>query len=124
MMLVSLQAASDHLRRDTTADDEDLELKVHAASSAVLNYLKSASPYEPKRDSSGKVIRNSNGDIVPQTDSSGMPIVAYEVRAAVLLMVGYLYKNRDENADGAFEQGYLPKPVTALLYPLRVPAVA
>jgi hypothetical protein len=32
MRLVTLQQASDHLRRDTTDDNADLELKVEAAS--------------------------------------------------------------------------------------------
>jgi len=115
MMLVTLQEASDHLRRDTDADDDDLTLKIHAASGAVLNYLKSASPYEI----------DSNGD--PVEDSSG-PVVRFEVKAAVLLMLGELYKNREAEQAGEvptqWGYGYLPRPVVALLYPLRDPALA
>ena len=40
VMLVRLQEASDHLRRDTTDDDNDLTLKIKAASAAIINYLK------------------------------------------------------------------------------------
>lgn len=116
MMLVTLQEASDHLRRDTSDDDADLELKIHAASGAVRRYLKSASPYEI--DSSGN----------PVTDSSGEPVVLFEVRAAVLLMLGELYKSREGEQGGEIPTqwgyGYLPRPVVALLYPLRDPALA
>jgi len=111
VMLVSLQKASDHLRRDTSDDDNDLILKIHAASAAVINYLKDGATF---LDSAGEIEVDTNGDAVN---------VPFEVQAATLLMIGFLYKDRDENADGAYEMGYLPRPVMALLYPLRVPAV-
>lgn len=107
MMLITLEEAKRHLRVDDESDDSDIELKTHAASGAVRNYLKSAA--DAYFDADGAVI----ADVVP-----------FEVKAATMLMLGYLYKDRDENADGAFDQGYLPKPVTALLYPLRDPAFA
>lgn len=121
MMLVTLDQASAHLRRDTAADDGDLTLKIHAASGAVLNYLKRGSPYVPNLDSAGDPVLDSAGDPVPALDSAGDPLVLFEVQAAVLLMVGYLYRLRDANDEDAFDRGYLPKPVTALLYPLRDP---
>ncbi|UJF37673.1 phage gp6-like head-tail connector protein [Pseudomonas aeruginosa] len=128
MMLVTLQEASDHLRRDTDYDDADLTLKIHAASAAVMNYLKRDSlAYEPERDSSGEVVRDSNGWPVPMLDSSGNPAVRFEVKAAVLLMLGELYKNREGEQGGEIPTqwgfGYLPRPVVALLYPLRDPAL-
>ncbi|MNW21504.1 hypothetical protein D3C71_2224620 [compost metagenome] len=55
-------------------------------------------------------------------DSNDDKVVKYEVQAATLLQLGFLYKDRDENADGAYDMGYLPKPVMALLYSLRDPA--
>lgn len=113
MMLVSITTAKSHLRVDTFDEDNDITLKIHAASAAVLNYLKSGA----------NKFLDSNGEV--EIDSSGEPVgVPYEVEAATLLMLGYLYKDRDENAEGAYEQGFLPKPVTALLYPLRDPAFA
>lgn len=113
MMLVTLEQARQHLRSDSVDDDLDLTEKIMGASNAVLNYLKSGA--DAFLDSSGEVI----------TDSSGDPVgVPYAVRAATLLMVGYLYRYRDENESGEFERGYLPAPVTALLYPLRDPALA
>ena len=122
MMYVTLARAKQHLNMDHDQDDNLIEVYVQAASGAVKNYLKSASPYDVERDSNDDPILDSSGDPIYVTDSSGDKLVSYPVQAAVLLMVGFLYKDRDENPDQAFQQGYLPKPVTALLYPLRDPA--
>jgi hypothetical protein len=115
MMLVSLAKAKLHLRVDHDDDDSDIELKLMAASGAVVNYLKSGATF---LDSSGEV----------ETDSSGDPVgVPYQVQAATLLLLGDFYKNREsiteDAVDGQFGYGYLPKYVTALLYPLRDPAL-
>jgi hypothetical protein len=123
MMYVTLDRAKQHLNMDHDLDDTLIEVYVQAASGAVKNYLKSASPYEVERDSNDDPILDSSGDPVYVVDSSGDKLVSYPVQAAVLLMVGFLYKDRDENPDSAFERGYLPRPVTALLYPLRDPAL-
>lgn len=118
MKFITLQQASDHLRRDTTADDADLTLKIEAAEAAVTSYLKSASPYLPALDENGDPALDENGDPTYTTE------VRYQVQAATLLLVGILYRLRDENKDGDFQQGYLPMPVTALLYSLRDPALS
>lgn len=123
-MLVTLQEARDHLRSDTDADDADLTLKIQAASGAVLNYLKGYSPWQTEYDSNLGQKLDSNQNPIPLVDSAGQLVLRWEVKAATLLMVGYLYKDRDENTDGAYEMGFLPKPVTALLYALRDPALA
>lgn len=112
VMFVTLQQASDHLRRDTTADNADLTAKIMAASQAVLNYIEQAG------DSWG----DSNGD--PIEDSNGIALnVPYPIQIATLLMTGYLYRERDgsleyQNPIAGF---YLPVGVTALLYPYRTP---
>lgn len=124
MMYVTLARAKQHLNMDHDEDDNLIEVYVQAASGAVKNYLKSASPYEVERDSNDDPILDSSGDPVYVEDSAGDKLVSYPVQAAVLLTVGFLYKDRDENPDSAFDRGYLPKPVTALLYPLRKPALA
>jgi hypothetical protein len=123
MMYVTLARAKQHLNMDHDQDDTLIEAYIGAASEAVKNYLKSASPYEVERDSNDDPILDSAEDPVYVVDSSGDKVVKYSVIAATLLMVGFLYKDRDENPDEAFQQGYLPKPVTALLYPLRDPAL-
>ena len=121
-MYVTLDRAKEHLNMDHSSDDNLITVYIQAASGAVKNYLKSASPYEVERDSNDDPILDSSGDPVYVEDSNGDKIVKYEVQAATLLQLGFLYKDRDENADGAYDMGYLPKPVTALLYPLRMPA--
>lgn len=124
MMYVTLERGKQHLNMDHDLDDVLITAYIGAASGAVKNYLKSASPYEVERDSNDDPILDSAEDPIYVFDSSGDKVVKYEVQAAVLLMLGFLYKDRDENPDSAFDRGYLPKPVTALLYPLRDPALA
>lgn len=115
VMLVTLDEASFHLRRDTSDDDADLTLKIKAASGAVMNYLKvSGNAYVSHVD--------SDGQTVFELDTDGQRIPKDEVRNAVLLLVGDFYRNRDP-AGGNFQPGYLPPAVTALLYPLRDPAL-
>ena len=112
VMLVSLTQASAHLRRDTDDDDADLTLKIHAASGAVINYLKA-----------GATFLDSADDV--EVDSFGDPVgVPFEVQAATLLLLGSLYSDREGSEPDMWERGYLPKAVTALLYPLRDPALA
>lgn len=117
-MLVTLEQASEHLRRDSADDDADLTLKIHAASGAVLNYLKGANHFQAGLDGEGNPVLDGDGKPVYTTQ------VLFEVQAAVLLMVGYLYKDRDNDKNHEFETGYLPRPVTALLYGLRSPSLA
>ena len=122
MMYVTLERGKQHLNMDHNLDDMLIEAYIAAASEAVKNYLKSASPYEIERDSNDDPILDSAGDPTYVVDSSGDKLVKYSVQAATLLQLGFLYKDRDENADGAYDTGYLPKPVMALLYSLRDPA--
>jgi len=107
--LISMAEATAHLRVDTDADSAELQIKIYAASAAVLGYLKSRA--EEFLDTAGEVVQ----------DTAGNPIVPYQVYAATCLMLGYLYKNRDNSED--FQQGYLPPAVTALLYTSRDPAL-
>jgi hypothetical protein len=123
MMYVTLDRAKRHLNMDHDQDDVLIEAYIGAASNAVKNYLKSASPYEVERDSNDDPILDSSGYPTYIVDSSGDKQVKYEVQAATLLQIGFLYKDRDENANDAYDMGYLPKPVTALLYALRDPAL-
>lgn len=111
MLLVTLQQARDQIRSDTNADDSDLELKIHIASDAVVNYLKSAA-YD-----------FLDSALEPFLDSNGDPLdIPYAVQGAVLLLVDILYNQRDGGQ--AFNPNYLPQSVVSLLYPLRDPALA
>lgn len=130
-MLVTLEQASDHLRRDTADDDADLTLKIHAASNAIINYLKrSYLAYVYDLDSSGNIIYDSAGYPVIAIDSAGEPIAKPEVQQAVLLMLGVFYIDRDGKSyvdgDGQPRLGNmsLPPAVHWILDPLRKPTLA
>ncbi|VVE82622.1 head-tail connector protein [Pandoraea sputorum] len=111
MMLVTLEQVKSHLRIVHSSDDDDLIGKIHAASAVVVQYLKEGAL--EFLDSSGRV----------EVDSAGDPVgVPEDVQVATLIMVGYLNKDRDEDSDRAYEMGYLPKPVMAMLYRKRDPA--
>lgn len=111
VMLVSLQQASDHLRRDTDSDDADLLLKIKAASKAIIRYL---GVY-------GTAFLNSADEV--DVDSADEPIgVPEDVQMATLVLIQTMY-------DGEFNKetwspGYLPTAVVSLLYPTRDPTVA
>jgi Phage gp6-like head-tail connector protein len=89
-------------------DDEILALYLKAASKAVTNYLK------------GQVFKVI-GDIGP--DGQPIGLVPEEVQLATIMMVGFVYRDPDGNDSKEWDRGYLPRPVTALLYPLRDPAI-
>lgn len=121
-MLVSLQQASDHLRRDTSDDDADLTLKIAAASHAVVNYIGTDRASQIiEFDSSGEVTLDSNGDPV------GVP---EPIQLAVLVVLGDLYADRDgrDFIEGGtaprLEDIILPRTVHFLLDPYRKPRLA
>lgn len=116
VMLVTLEQAKQHLRiqdldSDGHPDDPDLTLKVKAASRAALNYC---GLYANFLDSNGDVPIDSNGDAVVPDD----------VRAATLLLVGDLYREREGVNASEWEHGFLPRTVVSLLYPYRLPTLA
>lgn len=111
VMLVSVEQASAHLRRDTDADDLDLLGKIMGASQAVMNYI-----------AGGGGFTDSNGDV--WEDSDGIAVdVPYDIQIACLLLIGEFYKNREAKQEGvvdaSFGYGYLPQPVISLLMPYR-----
>ncbi len=124
MMYVTLPRGKQHLNMDHDEDDSLIEVYILSASRAVKNYLKSGSPFAVERDSNDNPVLDSNGAPEYVRDSSGDKVIDAAVEAAVLILLGHLYKDRDQNTENAFEQGYLPKPVTALLYSMRDPACA
>lgn len=127
MDLVTLDEASAHLRRDTTADDADLRLKISAASNAVFDYLKDTPPWLPERDDDGVIVRDSAGNVVYAEDSAGVRIVDPRVKAATLMLIDEFYNSRGGEQrgviDARFGYGYLPRGVTATLYSLRLPTL-
>ena len=119
MMLVTLEQARDHLRSDDTDDNSDLELKIEAASAAVLRYV-TASRWEPERDEDGVPVLDADGNETPALDVEGNKTIRTELKMGTLLMVAYLYNERDgSNKSG--DPHFLPAGVTAILYDLRKP---
>lgn len=106
VMLVDLDQAKARLLFND-ADDEDVELAIHSASAAVMNYLHVA--HTNYDDSSGDVDLES---------------VPFEVKQAVIALVGIWKRDPAGTEMDKWEPGYLPAPVTALLYSLRDPVLA
>lgn len=110
VQIITLDQVKAALRIDHTDDDTLLEALIDASTGAVINYLKGqAEVLIPI--SSG----SSEGDLVTTNP---------EIQQAAILLVGIWYRNPDGDQEKNFERGYLPAPVTALLYPLRDPALA
>ena len=102
-------------------------MKIEAAEGAVLNYMKGFPIWTPERDENLDIVYDSAGEVVYQRDSAGELVPRVEVQYAVLMLVAEFYKNRGAEQSGEVDQawgyGYLPRPVLAILYPLRDPAV-
>lgn len=125
MMLVTLEEAKDHLNVDFPDADADIRLKVKSASGAVLNYLKSRRMlYKFQYNEQGDLVLDSQGNGTYELDSQGDRIIRDEVKHAVLLLTGIFFRDRDGVEMALWQPGFLPAPVTALLYPLRDPAIA
>lgn len=128
MNLITLEEAKAHLLVDHDDDDLDIERKLQEASAAVLTYLDGAPAGQPVRDSQGVIVRDDAGNVEYERDDDDNLVIRYEVKAATKLLLGELYKHREAEQDGEvanqYGYGYLPRPVVALLYPLRKPAFA
>lgn len=117
-MLITLAQAKEHLRiidlgTGGNPDDNDLILKIEGASESVLDYVRSSDP--DWLDTAGDPILDTNGDPV------GIPA---NVKSATLLMLGYLYREREGDNTVEFEHGFLPRAVLSMLYPYRLPTLA
>jgi hypothetical protein len=110
-LLVSVEDVKNRLRITHDAEDSDIEAIIHGASAAVLNYL--------HIDES--VFLDSDSEYAGSSDHN--LTVPHEVQLAVLVLVGNFYRDREGVDAKDWEHGYLPKPVIALLYPLRDPAL-
>jgi hypothetical protein len=113
-LLVSVADTKARLRITHSAEDADLEAMIHGASAAVMNYLGVTEDAFMANDSSSS----------SEPDSDGPELfVPPEVELATLVLIGILARDRDGVEAKEWEQGYLPRPVTAILYPLRDPAL-
>lgn len=108
--LITLEEAKTLLNIPSDDEDAKLNILIPAASELVVNYLKDQADTLLGLDTGGELPTGSD--------------VPYAIRMATALMVGILLNDPDGDPNKYFERGYLPAPVTALLYPLRDPAVA
>lgn len=96
------------LRIDTNDDDASLDALIEAATGIVINHLKAAA--KPYLDEEGKV--SGDAEIPPV------------IQTATIILVGYLYRDPDQDPERSFDEAALPTPVRALLHPIRDPAIA
>lgn len=121
---VTKDMVSERLRRDTDADDFDVDVMIAGASAAVKDYLDTAAPWQPLRDANDNVLLDSSGSIVYAQDSNGDFIVDSRVENAVLYLVGCMYDDRDGQKVTNWNARELPQPVQSLLTGLRQPVLA
>ena len=115
LVLVTLKQAKAHLKLplDVTADDKDLQLKLDAAHDLVGDYL------EQRRDTDDGLTW------ALQVEAWDKDTAPPRVIQAVCILFGVLARYRGDDEDQAkADLGELPRPVTALLYRLRDPAIA
>jgi hypothetical protein len=120
-LLVTLDEAKSHLRVDHGLDDDDITIKIEAASAAVLEYI----------GDTQYLFLDTGGDDLDLADTSADQAglrARHRAKQATLLLVGDWYRNREPTAsdviDPRFGFGHLPRAVVALLYGLRDPTIA
>jgi len=104
---VTLEEAKAHLRVDTDAGDDDLQLKIYSASAAVFDFIQGSR--EKLIGDDGKII----------TDSPELQ----RVKQATLILIGILDRVRGGEEESQLKPGELPYSVTSLIYSLRKPTV-
>lgn len=104
--LVTLKEAKMHLRIDDDYGDSDLTLKIQGGSAAILSYI---------QGSRALVVDDSGNLIV------GEPLT--RVQTAMLVLLGYLDRNRGGEEEEKLKQGELPFSVSMLIYDLRKPTI-
>lgn len=108
-MLVDMTLAKDHLRVDPDSPDTSVSVYLGAAQEQAEAFL-NRRVYAKPEDLAAAVLNGSAG-IDPM-------VVNDSIRAAILLILGHLYANRE---DVGLQQAYeLPMGARSLLWPYRV----
>ena len=97
MSIVTLEEAKLHLRVDGSDDDADITIKLEAAEESAVNFLNRPIPWKG-------------------TDGMDVPVPA-SVKAAILLLLGDLYANREGAIVGTIHT--VNPTVERLLWPYR-----
>lgn len=108
---VTIDQVKARLRIDNEDEDDDITLMIEQATAVITAYLKIPDAYQ---DSAGQIPLDSYGDPI------GVP---REVQLSTLILIGYLYRDRDGADMAQWQQGYLPWQVTVPIYHLRDPAI-
>lgn len=119
-LLVPIATVRTALRIDAAESDDLLAVYVSAASRAVQRYLKGqfSEAIIPGADSPAL-------DSPPDSPPNDLTAIDEAVQFAVIALAGIIYREPDGDAAKNFaDTGQLPYIVTALLYPLRDPALA
>lgn len=90
MSLITLNEAKLHLRVDHDYDDSDIQLKLDAAEEQAINFLE-RKVYATADDLNSAIMLNKAGERPMLINSS--------FKAAVLLLLGHLYENREEGSN-------------------------
>ena len=108
-MLVPLERAREHLRVDPGQEAELIGLYLLAAQQSAVDYL-NRQVFADQGALDAAVAADSAGDY-PM-------VVNAAIQAAVLLVLGHLYANREEVASGGVAQ--IPYGARSLLWPHRI----
>lgn len=108
-MLVSLDRAREHLRVDAGTEGDLITLYLQAAEQSAVDYL-NRQVFLNQVDLDAAVAADTAGDF-PM-------VVNAAIQAAILLVLGHLYANREEVAGGGLAQ--IPYGARSLLWPHRI----
>ncbi|MCS2155471.1 head-tail connector protein [Scandinavium sp. H11S7] len=104
--LVTLEEAKMHLRIDDDYGDPDITLKIQGGSAAILSYIQG----------SRNLVIDESGVLI-----EGEPLT--RVQTALLVLLGYLDRNRGGEEEEKLKHGELPYSVSMLIYDLRKPTI-
>lgn len=107
MSLIDLATAKLHLRVDDAAEDALIGLYIEAAETAAVDFLNRNVYATPEE----LVAADESPEALPM-------VINAAVRAAILLILGHLYANREDVVATAVNK--LPMGAHSLLYPHRV----
>ncbi|MBL5911232.1 head-tail connector protein [Enterobacter asburiae] len=104
--LVTVEQVKKHLNIDDDYYDDDLDLKIMAASAALLAYMQGGR----------QLVVDESGNLIEGETLS-------RVQVAALVLVGWLDRNRGGEENDRITQGELPFSITMLIYDLRRPTI-
>ncbi len=104
--LVTTEMARMHLRIDDDYGDADLLLKIQGGSAAILSWLQGGR----------SLVTDDDGNLI-----DGEPLK--RVQTALLILLGWLERNRGGEEGDKLSPGELPYSVTMLINDLRKPVI-